>query len=103
MADQLKPKRGRDNVYLGVFFGLIFPVIGFLLYYVFIFSDSLSLSEYWDFLFASGNIAAALSLAIIMNLPVFFLSIWSNKYERVKGIVGATLFYGLLIIIFKLR
>ncbi|MFI5134677.1 MAG: hypothetical protein ACHQD9_02370 [Chitinophagales bacterium] len=97
----MSPRRGRVNIYLGAFFGFVFPVIGFLLYYVFVFSDQLSLSEYWNFLFNSGNIAAALSLAIIMNLPVFFLSLWSNKYETVKGIVGATIFYGALIIIFK--
>jgi len=101
MESNVKPRRGRDNIYLGAFFGLVFPVIGFLLYYVFVFSDHLSLTQYWDFLFNSGNMAAALSLAIIMNLPVFFLNLWSNKYETVKGIVGATIFYGALIIIFK--
>jgi len=41
-------------------------------------------------------------LAIIINLPVFFLNLWSKKYETVKGIIGSTFFYGLLIIIFKL-
>lgn len=102
MENNVRPRRGRNNVYLGAFFGLIFPVIGFMLYYVFLFSDKLSVSEYWDFLFQSGNIAGALSLALIMNLPVFFLSIWNNRYETVKGIVGATIFYGVLIIIFKI-
>lgn len=101
---EIRPERprGRNNVYFGVFLGIIFPVIGFLLYYVFLFSDSLTVSEYWDFLFESENIAGALSLSVIMNLPVFFFSLWNNRFETVKGIVGATIFYGLLIIIFKL-
>jgi len=101
MTDPRKPTPGRDNIYLGAFLGIIFPVVGFLLYYVFIFYDHLTIDQYWDFLFASGNIAAALSLAVIMNLPVFFFNLWRNKYETVKGIIGATLFYALLIIIFK--
>jgi hypothetical protein len=96
----VRPRR-RNNVFFGAFLGIIFPIIGFLLYYVFLFSDSLTLSEYWDFLFESESIAGALSLSVIMNLPVFFLSLWNNRFETVKGIVGATIFYGLLIIIFK--
>src|SRR4030095_3579498 len=91
----------RDNIYLGAFLGLIFPVIGFLLYYLFFFYDRMTISAYWDFLFTSGNIASALSLAIILNLPVFFLNIWSGRYQTVRGVVGATIFYGILIVIFK--
>ena len=102
MNDPRKKPVRRDNIYLGAFLGLLFPVIGFLLYYVFIFYDHLTLDQYWDFLFESGNMAAALSLAVIMNLPVFFLHLWGNRYETVKGIIGATLFYALLIIIFKI-
>lgn len=96
-----KPRRQRDNVYLGAFLGLIFPVIGFLLYYVFMFSDSYTLRGYWNFLFVSRNISAALSLAIILNLPVFLLSLSNHHYQTVRGVVGVTIFYGVLIIIFK--
>lgn len=102
MVSKPKPLQGRDNLYFGAFLGLVLPVVGFLLYYVFFFSEHMSLAEYWDFLFTSGNIAGALSLSVIMNLPPFFLSIRNNRLETVKGIVGATLFYGLLIVIFKL-
>jgi len=96
-----KPRRSINNVYFGAFLGLIFPMLGFVLYYVFFFSDKLSISEYWDFLFNSRNISSALSLAIILNLLVFFYNLSVNNYENVKGVVGATIFYGVLIIIFK--
>src|SRR2546423_7849466 len=101
MENQSKPRRIRDNVYLGAFLGLIFPVIGFLLYWIFKFSDQLSLQEYWNTLFSTGSMSAALSLAIIVNLAVFFFNLSNRRYETVKGIVGATIFYGVLIIIFK--
>jgi len=94
-------KKGRNNIYLGAFLGLIFPVAGFLLYWVFMFSDRMSLTAYWDFLFTSRNISSALSLSIILNLPLFFFNISNNNYETVKGVVGATIFYGVLIIMFK--
>lgn len=101
MADRFKAGRPRDNIYLGVFLGLVFPVIGFLLFYVFAFSDDMSLTEYWNRLFNTSKISAALSLSIIMNLPVFFYFLSLKRYEIVKGIVGATIFYGLFIILFK--
>jgi hypothetical protein len=96
-----KSHGGRDNVYLGAFLGLVFPVIGFLLYWVFIFSDAQSLTEFWDFLFENRVMSDVLSISIIANLPVFFYFLSNSKTETVKGIVGATIFYGALIIIFK--
>jgi hypothetical protein len=102
MADSMRPLRGRNNVYFGAFLGLVFPAMGFLLFYVFAFSSRLSLLQYWDFLFESGNVSSALSLAVITNLPVFFLNLWNNRYETVKGIVGSTIFYGILVFLFKL-
>lgn len=101
MEKRSKPLLGRDNIYFGAFLGLVFPVIGFLLYYLLLFADRMTLSGYWDFLFSSHSISAALSLSIILNLLVFFNSLSNRKYETVKGVVGSTLFYGLLIVIFK--
>ncbi|HYV93325.1 MAG TPA: hypothetical protein VE978_16255 [Chitinophagales bacterium] len=97
-----KPRRGRNNIYFGAFLGLIFPAAGFLLFWIFRFSDHLSLQEYWNSLFSSGTMSGALSLSIILNLGVFFYHLSNNNYSTVKGVIGATIFYGVLIIIFKL-
>jgi hypothetical protein len=101
MEKRNSPVRGRNNMYFGGFLGLVFPMIGFLLFYVFAFSDKISLGEYWNNLFNKSVMSAALSLAIVANLPIFFLSIWGSRYETAKGIVGATIFYGVFIILFK--
>lgn len=101
MIKRTQPVRPRDNIYLGAFFGLVFPVIGFLLFYVFAFSDQLSLEMYWNQLFNTSKISAALSLAIVMNLPVFFYFLSLKRHETVRGVVGATIFYGIFIILFK--
>lgn len=91
----------RNNFYFGAFLGLIFPIAGFLLFWIFAFSSQMSLQQYWDSLFTTDKISSALSLAIVTNLPVFFLLIWRNWLQASRGVIGATLFYGLLIIIFK--
>lgn len=91
----------RNNIYFGAFLGLIFPIAGFLLFYAFAFSSQMSLQKYWDSLFDTGNMSSAISLAIVANLPVFFILIWKNWLDACRGVVGATLFYGLLILIFK--
>lgn len=101
MDRKVPPVRPRDNIYLGAFFGLVFPVIGFLLFYIFAFSDQLSLEKYWNQLFNTSKISAALSLSIVMNLAVFFYFLTSKRYETVKGVVGSTIFYGIFIILFK--
>ncbi|MBK9730211.1 MAG: hypothetical protein IPO83_02810 [Chitinophagaceae bacterium] len=101
MEKRIKPQRPRDNIYLGAFFGLAFPIVGFLLFYVFAFSDQMSLEAYWSQLFNSSKMSAALSLAIVTNLPVFFYFLSAKRFLIVQGIVGATIFYGVFIILFK--
>lgn len=91
----------RDNFYFGGFLGFIFPAIGFLLFYIFFFYHSLTFNEYIDYLFRYKTVSAALSLSVILNLPVFFYFIYQNFYQTCRGIIFATLFYGVLILIFK--
>lgn len=101
MERRIRPSHARDNIYFGAFLGLVFPVIGFLLFYVFAFSEAMSLQQYWNHLFNTSKMSAALSLSIVMNLPVFFFFISGKRYENVKGVIGATIFYGIFIILFK--
>lgn len=101
MERRNKPSRGRDNIYFGAFLGLVFPMIGFLLFYVFAFSGEMSLQDFWDGLFGNSRMSAMLSLSIVANLPVFFFCITNKRYETAKGVIGATIFYGVFIILFK--
>lgn len=101
MEKRSRPAPFRNNIYFGAFLGMVFPVIGFLLFYLFAFYDTMSLEQYWAQLFNTSKLSAALSLAIVANLPVFFYMISARYYENGKGIVGATIFYGIFIILFK--
>ena len=94
-------KASRDNIYFGAFLGLIFPLFGFFLFYVIFFSNNLSIAEYFDSVFTNHTAAGTLALSLLLNLFVFFMNIWNHKYETAKGIVGMTMFYGIMVIIFK--
>ncbi|MBA3648390.1 MAG: hypothetical protein H0W62_07550 [Chitinophagales bacterium] len=101
MEKRNRKTAGYDNPYFGAFLGLTFPIIAFLLFWVYEFSDQYSLSEYYDTLFNKSQMSAVLSLSVLANLPVFFLNLWNQRYGNVKGILGATFLYGALIILFK--
>ena len=100
MQKPSKPPRRFDNVYLGAFMGLVFPVIGFLLYYLYFFYGHLSLQEYWNQLFSRHTISAMISLALIANFPVFLFYFRGKKYKAARGVLGVTIFYGAFVIIF---
>lgn len=95
------PKKKRDNVYYGAFLGLTFPIVGFLFLYILFFADAMTLPQYFDSIFTNRTASGVLALSLILNLFVFFLNIWNNKMETAKGIVGMTMFYGIMVIIFK--
>ncbi len=97
-----KPWRPRNNRYFGAFLGLVAPVVGWFLFYLFGFYDQLTLRQYWEFLFESGNMSAALSVALVTNLPVFIYFTSENCYETMRGLLASTFFYALLIVLFKL-
>jgi len=101
MQRRSKPSGRINNIYFGVFLGLIFPMAGYLLLWLFRFSDQYKLADFWEILFYKHEMSAVLSLSLLMNAPVFFLNTSNNRYRNAYGILGATLFYGLLIIIFK--
>lgn len=92
----------RDSFPIGFALGFFFPVIAFCLIYIFWFYDGMSLEAYYVYLRQRANImAAVLSLSLILNLPIFFLSIWSYRYNTSRGIIFATMIYGALIIYLK--
>jgi hypothetical protein len=100
MQKPSKPQRRWDNVYLGALMGLLFPVIGFLIYYLYYFYGHMSLYNYWNQLFYSHTISAMISLSLIANFPVFLFYFQGKKYKAARGVLGVTIFYGAFVFIF---
>lgn len=90
-----------DNTTLGIVLGVVAPLITFLLILKFV----------YPFEFADKNLHGMfmyvlapriISLGAIPNLGVFFLFVQTNKLRTARGVLGATILYGLLILIIKL-
>jgi hypothetical protein len=50
----------------------------------------------------SSTFSGVISISLIINLPVFFLNIWSHRYETARGVIFATMLFGAFIIYLKL-
>lgn len=93
----------KDSFALGVLSGIVFPLAAFALIYIFWFYDTMMFSAFLQFLWTSSStFAGVISLSLIINLPVFFLNIWSHRYETARGVIFATMLFGGFIIYLKL-
>tara|TARA_Y100000739_G_C20539770_1_gene432980 strand:+ start:412 stop:696 length:285 start_codon:yes stop_codon:yes gene_type:complete len=84
----------------GFIVGIIAPLAAFLVYTAFFTKEADPLYTY-SVLVKNDLIPHALSLSLLINLLIFFMNIKKNKEIEAKGILGATFFYGLIIIILK--
>lgn len=90
-----------DNTILGIVLGIVTPLITFFVIlkyvYPFEFADK---GLHSTFMYALAP--RILSLAAIPNLGVFFLFVQFNKLRTARGVLGATIGYGLIILIVRL-
>lgn len=91
-----------DSFPNGFALGFFFPLVGFLLIYLFWFYDEMSLDGFMDYLsLHRDTFSAVLSLTLILNLPVFFLNIWAHRNNSARGVIFATMIYGAIVIYLK--
>ena len=87
------------DVIKGLIVGIIAPIVAFIVYVLFYRRDKL---EYFiNNLVTEINLPAIISLSLLINLLIFFLSIHFNKDYQARGILFATLLYGIVIVILK--
>jgi hypothetical protein len=89
-----------DKVYIGLLAGLIFPAIGFVVYY-FINFDTIDMQEYIKHLVRLNKLAQVVSLSVIMNLAAFYLFLWKKYFYGARGVLAATFIWVLLVLIQK--
>ncbi len=92
-----------DKYLTGIFLGLVSPIVIMFLVYLFRFNGRFSLSEFIDKMYLVNALSPLLSLCAIVNLGIFFLfyQFWYNNAAR--GVIMATLFYAVVILILKLK
>jgi hypothetical protein len=87
-------------MYIGIIAGLLIPLFSLLVFNLTAFED-MSIGEFVKHILSRGKLSSVLSLGVISNLLVFFIFIWLNYLYSARGVVAATLVYGLLIVLSK--
>ena len=89
-----------DRMYIGIIAGLVVPVLSLFVFNLTAFED-LSVGEFFRHIINRGKLSGILSLGVIPNLLVFFIFIWLNYLYSARGVIAATLVYGLVVVLSK--
>jgi dolichol kinase len=91
----------RDDIKLGFTIGLLMPLIGILVFYLWKFS-SVTFSEFWRYLGDNKNLITSLSvICLFLNVVVFTLYINTKRDKTAKGIFVITVVFGIASLVFK--
>ncbi len=84
----------------GTIVGIIAPIAAFVVYVAFFTEDSDPIGMF-NKLVAMDKFSHAMSLSALINLLLFFMNIKTSRDETARGILLATILYGLTIAIIK--
>ena len=84
----------------GLFTGIIAPIAAFVVYVAFFTEDSDPLVKYRQII-EIGKLSHVISLSVLINLLIFFMNIKTSRDEQARGILLATILYGITIVIIK--
>jgi hypothetical protein len=90
----------KDSLILGLILGLLIPVLGVFAFY---YSKFAAVNPGQFFLIATKHkvLSPMLSLCAILNLGTFYLFLNKNLYLTARGIILATIIYGVTIVLLK--
>ena len=84
----------------GTIVGIIAPIAAFVVYVAFLTEDSDPIGMY-NKLVVMDKLPEIMSLSVLINLLIFFINIKTNRDEAARGILLATILYGITIAIIK--
>lgn len=92
----------RDSLQLGLFLGLLGPLLGLIVIYFVKFS-SLTFGTFLDEFFHNHKLITSIgSLSLLANVVLFTLYINTHRDKTAKGIFVLTVIYGIGILVLKL-
>lgn len=89
-----------DVMWLGVLLGIFAPLL-FMLGYYLIYYNYMSVAGFVRYINGGNVVSELLSLSLMSNLLVFFIFIWTEKYQAARGVLLSTFLYALPILYFK--
>jgi len=90
-------KKWLDRQTTGLVVGILVPLIVSFLVYYFRFSGLEDYGTFISTLLAIKSLGKLLSISVVPNLLFFFLGIWSERLLAARGVLIATIFYGLVV------
>ena len=91
-----------DNLKLGLFVGMLAPVLGIFIFYLWKFRHVLSFGEFIQYLGLERHlITGVISISLVANAAFFTYFINTNKDQTAKGIFFVTIVYVLAALILK--
>jgi hypothetical protein len=93
----------KDNFKFGLLLGIIGPLLAMTVYYFWVFSRTISFSEYFYVLHTNKQLLTAISsISLLANAILFTIYINSHRDKTARGIFAATLIYGIGVLVYKL-
>ena len=86
--------------FIGLLVGIIAPFIGFSIYVLFFLE--LDLFETINIIIRNNKLSHVISLSVLVNLLIFFMKIYTSREKAAKGILAATIIYGIVIMLLKI-
>jgi len=91
----------KDNIFTGLIAGLVAPLVAFCIYAK-IKLPSEKLTDIFSSITGLGILSAIISLCVFVNLLVFFMFIWTKADRSARGVLMATFFYAIIVVVLKL-
>ncbi|MBE9467672.1 MAG: hypothetical protein IMY72_05030 [Bacteroidetes bacterium] len=99
MDKNVKSKFNKQKI--GLVIGLLAPIITIFILYLFNKSSFGSFENFYNHFVTLHLSSQIVSLSVLANLAVFYLFIKKNFLFSARGVVLATMIYGLIIIVLK--
>lgn len=93
--------RLKDQFMTGFVPALLFPLIGFYIYYL-LFFGYMTFDGFIDHVTRANLAVSVLSLGVILNLGLFFLFYTKELDKAARGVIGATFLYAFIVMYFKI-
>jgi hypothetical protein len=89
-----------DKFWVGFMPALCLPLLAFVFFYL-LQMQQMTFRFYLETVKAPDMLSKILSFGCIINLAVFFLFITRDYYNAARGVIAATLLYGIPVVIAK--
>jgi len=84
-----------NKQWIGVLAGLILPVVFSVLLYKGRYQGDMDFGPFLMAMFDIQSLGKLVSVSVLPNLLIFFIAIWTNRLFAARGILLATLFFGI--------